>query len=641
MLKTGFLSWAMLLAVTLSLPGPFAAAQTAAPNNPRSNPAAQPAGATPPKTMFASLPNVVAEVNGDKITKDELAFEALKMHGREEVEEFIGLAMVMQECKRRNITLTDEEARAEIERFAAQFGMPVDQWLEYMKKDHGLSYEQYLAKLKQRVGIRKIAGQNVKVTNEEIQRKFDAQYGEGVMLRQIVLFDKAKGDLKTRGDAILRELQTNPSRENFISLAKLRSDDPVSAAQGGFIGTFRRFSMPDNMQVENLLINLKEGETTGLVPIDGFFVIFRCEKYVPAANVDRRALSEKLFYQVEEEKINKAMVQILPQIYQQSQITNFFDSPQAQGATQYPTIIATVNGESITSQAVAETCALRYGGEVLQGLIIHRIIQQKCKEVNITVSREEIDAELVRIAAKILPLAPDGRPNVAQLIEMQCRDMKIDPAVYYSKVLWPGLALKKMAQPAVQVTQEDMNKAYEATYGPRVEVLAIFLNEERKAYDVWAQARKAYDPNKQLHEQLERVSAIFGQLAAQHSVEQVTAANFGMIEPVARHGRMPKVEEIAFALQPGEISEVIPFDTIHGKQFMILLCLGMTDPVLPDAVREDVNKELYEHIYDRKLEIEVAQILNRLMTTATVDNYLTGKTQGPNMAGAPTQSTFR
>jgi len=644
MLKTGFHFSAMLLAVTIYVSGQFASAQTAAQNNPRPTSGTQSAGATPQKRTFAAMPNVVAEVNGDKITKNELAFEALKMHGREEVEEFIGLAMVMQECKRLNITLTDEEAKAEIERFAARFNMPADQWLEMVKKENGLSYEQYHAKVKQRVGIRKIAGQNVQVTNEEVQRKLDAQYGPGVMLRQIVFFDKDKGDPKTRGEAVLRELQADPTRENFIRLAKIRSDDQVTAAQGGFMGTVRRFSMPDNLPLENILVNLKEGEITGLIPIvtmNGFFAIFRCEKLVPEANVDRQGLAQKFYYQVEEEKINKAMVQILPLLVKQSQITNFFDSPQAQGATQFPTIIATVNGESITSQTVAETCALRYTGEVLQGMIIHRIIQQKCMEVNITVSREEIDAELSRIAAKILPLTPDGRPNVAQLVEMQCRDMKIDPAAYYSRVLWPGLALKKMAQPTVQVTQEDMLKAYEATYGPRVEVLAIFLNEERKAYDVWAQARRKQDTNKPLHEQLERVSTFFGQLAVQHSVEQVTAANNGMIEPIARHSTMPKVEEIAFALQPGELSEVIPFDTIQGKQYIILLCLGMTDPILPPTVREEVNKKLHEHIYDQKLEIEVAQILNRLMSSATIDNYLTGKTQGPTMAVSPTNSTFR
>ena len=629
MLKTGFHFLAAgLLAVVMVASGRFVAAQT----NVQPNLPAKPANTQ--KLTFQTMPAVVAEVNGVKITKEELAYEALKMHGREEVEEMIGLAMVMQECKRRNISVSDEEAKAEIERFATRFNMPIDQWLELVKKDKGLTYEQYVAQTKQRVGLKKIAGQSVQVTNEDINRKLDAMYGPGVMLRQIVLFKKDKAD------AVLQELQANPTKENFISLAKQKSDDEITAGLGGFMGTVRRFSMPpDNFQLENTLMNLKEGEMTGLIPMSGFYAIFYCEQHVPAMNVDRKLLADKIYYQVEEEKINRAMVQILQQLEQQSQITNFFKTPQSQTATQFPTILASINGEPLYQQTVAEICVMRYGGEVLQGMIIQSIIQQKCKEVNITVSQEEINVELARIAEKILPLGPDGRPNIAQLIEIQCRDMKISPAVYYANVLWPGLALKKMAQPYVQVTQEDMIKAFEATYGPRVEVLAIFLNEERKAYDVWTLARKAYDPEKKPQEQIEQVSKKFGQLAAEHSIEQTTGINYGMIAPIAKYSGMPQIEEVAFALQPGELSQIIPFDTINGKQYLILLCLGMTEPVT--AYVEEVKQKLHDHIFDKKLEIEVAQVINRLMSSATVDNYLTGRTQDPNMAVAPTNTTIR
>lgn len=639
MLKTGFHFLAAgLLAVSVICTAWHDAAAQA---NAQPKPGANPAGAGVQKRTFQTMPAVVAEVNGVKITKEELAIECLKMHGREEIEEMIGLALVMQECKRLNIQVTDEEAKSEIARFASRFNAPVDQWLEVVKKDKGLSYEQYVAQTKQRVGLKKIAGQSVQVTHEEINRKLDSMYGPGVQVRQIVLFDQAKAE------AVLRELQANPTKENFISLAKQRSDDPVSASAGGLIPPIRRYSMPDNIQLENTLMNLKEGEITGLIPLGGFYVVYRCEndKY-PAMPVDRQALSEKMFYMIEEEKINKAMSQIMTQIVQKSQITNFFDQPQAQGAAQFPTILASVNGEPIHLQTVAEICAMRFGSDVLQGMIIHRIIQQKSKEANIAVTHEEINAELARVAEKILPLAPDGRPNVARLVEMQCREMKIEPAVYYSNVLWPRLTLKKMAQPSVQVTQEDMIKAFEATYGPRVEVLAIFLNEERKAYDVWSQARKAYSPNPNLKpwDQIEQVKPIFGQLAAQYSIEQTTKYNYGMIDPIAKHSGMPHIEEVAFALKPGELSQIIPFDTINGKQYMILFCLGMTQrsangPSGP--YDEEIKQTLHDHIYDQKLEIEVGQVLNRLVSSATVDNYLIGKTQGPGIAGTPTHSTIR
>ena len=632
MLKTGFqlLATGLLAVSVVCVSWQYAAAQT------KPNPAAA------QKQAVQTIPSVVAEVEGVKITKEELAFECLKMHGREEVEEMIGLALVMQECKRLNITVTDEEAKAEIERFASRFNVPVEKWLEVVKKDKGLSYNQYVAQIKQRVGLKKIAGQSVQVTNEEIDRKLDSMYGPGVQVRQIVLFDQANAE------TVMRELQANPTKENFMSLAKQRSVDEVSASVAGLIPPIRRFSMPDNIQLENVLMNLKKDEMTGIINMGGFFAIFRCENdNYPAMPVNRQELGQKTYYMIEEEKINKAMSQIMSQIIQKSQITNFFDQPQSQGVTQYPTIIASVNGETIQSQTVAEICAMRFGSEVLQGMIIHRIIQQKCKEANIAVSHEEIDAELARIAERQLPLTQDGRPNVAKLVEMHCREMKIEPAVYYSSVLWPKLALKKMAQASVQVTQEDMIKAFEATCGPRVEVLAIFLNEERKAYEVWSQARKVTAPNPNLkpQEQIEQVKPVFGQLAAQYSIEQTTKYNHGMIDPIAKHSGMPHIEEVAFALQPGELSHIIPFDTVNGKQYMILFCLGMTQqsangPTGPyDA---EIKQKLHDHIYDQKLEIEVSQVLNRLVSSATIDNYLTGKTQSPNIAaGTSNQSTIR
>jgi len=450
------------------------------------------------------------------------------------------------------------------------------------------------------------------------------------------VFDQAKGE------AVLRELQANPTKENFVSLAKQRSDDTVSASVGGLIPPIRRYSMPDNIELEKTLMNLKEGQMTGLINMGGFFVIFRCEndKY-PAQPMNRQEQANKIYSMIEEEKVNQAMNQILTRIVQQSQIQNFFDQPQSQNVTQFPTILASVNGEPIHQQTVAEICAIRFGSDVLQGMIIHRIIQQKCKEANITVSQEEINAELARIAEKILPLTPDGRPNIAKLVEMNCREMKIEPGVYYSNVLWPRLALKKMAQGSVQVTQDDMIKAWEATYGPKVEVLAIFLNQERKAYDVWSQARTAYNPNQKPEEQIDRVKPVFGQLAAQYSIEQATKYNEGMIDPIAKHSGMPQIEEEAFALKPGELSRIIPFDTVNGKQYVILFCLGRTEPVVPSPYVEEIKQKLHDHIYDQKLEIAVVQVLDRLVSSATIDNYLIGRTQGPNIAGTPANSTVR
>ncbi|MDR1493667.1 MAG: peptidylprolyl isomerase [Planctomycetaceae bacterium] len=592
---------------------------------------------------FAAMPEVVAEINGSKITKQELANEALRMYGRDYLERtMIGRVLVMQECRRLGIEITQQEIDLEIEAFAKRFKMSVEKWLELMKTERGLDYSQYAADMKQYIALKKIAGQSVNVSHDEINRKLDSLYGPGVQVRQIVFFDKAKAE------AALQELRTNPTRENFISTVKKKSEDDVSAATGGLIAPFRRYSLPDNPQLENYILNnLKQDNMSGVITMfENYYVIFFYERDIPAQNVNREALEQQTFFIVQEQKIREETARIFSKLMQTSKVTNFFAQPNnAAVPGQYPEIIATVNGESIYTKTLAEMCVVRQGDDILQSMIVKRVIEQECQKRNISVSNEEIMNELTSVAKKILPLTSNNQPDVNGLVAMQCREQGIEPAIYYSNVVWPMLALKKMASPKVQVTDEDMLKAYEATYGARVKVLAIFLDNEHNALSVWSDARRKQGETK-LFEDAQKV---FSELAFEHSVEPATKANGGAIDPISRYCGMPNIEEAAFALKTGELSEVIPFDTVNGKRYIILFCLGRTEPAIISAQDPTIKDLLHENIFDKKLAIEVEQTLNYLMASSSIDNYLTGKSQNkansvsssPVTATAPTNSTIR
>jgi len=581
------------------------------------------------KRNFESMPEIVAEVNGAKITKEELANEALRMYGREYLERtMIGRTLVMQECRRLGIDVTPQDVNQEIEMFAKQFKMSVEKWLELMKSERGLDYEQYAADMKQYVALKKIAGQNVNVSRDEINRKLDSLYGPGVQVRQIVFFDK------TKAEAALQELRANPTRENFISTVKKKSEDEVSAATGGLIAPFRRFSMPDNPQLENYILNnLKQEKMSGVIPMfENYYVIFFYERDIPAQNVNREALEQQTYFIVQEQKIREESAKIFPKLMQQSKITNFFAQPNNAAATgQYPEIIATVNGEAIYTKTLAEMCVLRQGNDILQSMIVKRVIEQECQKRNISVSNEEIMTELTNVAKKILPLTPDNQPDVNGLVAMQCREQGIEPAIYYSNVIWPMLALKKMAVSKVKVTDEDMMKAYEATYGARVKVLAIFLDNEHNALNVWSEARRKQGEAKTF----ENAQKVFSELAFEHSIEPATKANGGAIDPISRYSGMPNIEEAAFALKAGELSEIIPFDTINGKRYIILFCLGRTEPAIISAQDPTIKDLLHDNIFDKKLAIEVEQSLNYLLAASSIDNYLTGKSQSKTTSPSP------
>ncbi len=117
---------------------------------------------------------------------------------------------------------------------------------------------------------------------------------------------------------------------------------------------------------------------------------------------------------------------------------------------------------------------------------------------------------------------------------------------------------QKLAAGDVQITEEDIQKGYEANFGPRAEVLVAVLSNQRDAENVFRQARQSLTEKN------------FGELAAKYSVEPVSRSNYGKIPPIRRHGGMPTIEKEAFALKPGEISGVIAWN----DQFCILYKQG-------------------------------------------------------------------
>jgi hypothetical protein len=176
-----------------------------------------------------------------------------------------------------------------------------------------------------------------------------------------------------------------------------------------------------------------------------------------------------------------------------------------------------------------------------------------------------------------------------------------------------------MAEPSVKVTDEDIKKGFEANFGPRVRCLAIVMNNQRRANEVWEMARK------------KNTSDNFGELASQYSIEPGSQALRGEIPPIKKNGPQPRIEEEAFKLKPGEISGVIQVSDGdkfgNGDKFVILRCEGYTEPVKIDYA--EVKKEIHDDLYEKKLHVAMTRCYERIQTAAEIDNYLTGNSSMP------------
>lgn len=284
--------------------------------------------------------------------------------------------------------------------------------------------------------------------------------------------------------------------------------------------------------------------------------------------------------------------------------------PRAAALSDEP--VGKVNGDSITYDELAKECIERHGREVLDNLINRKLIQQACASSGVTVSTDEVNSEIVRISTKF-GLATD------QWEKMLLAERGLTPMQYRRDVIWPMLALRKLAGKEAKITRQMLFEAYEDTYGPRAQVKMIVLDNLRRAEDIQKKVSKSPDE--------------FEDFAREYSVESNSRALGGTVPPLRKHsGAHEELRKTAFKMKTqGQISGIIQTDV---NQYVILKFEGLTDPVAHDI--KEVQKTLVDELRDRESQKLVSDTFEQLRESARIDNYLTGDTHRPVKQAAGT-----
>jgi foldase protein PrsA len=271
--------------------------------------------------------------------------------------------------------------------------------------------------------------------------------------------------------------------------------------------------------------------------------------------------------------------------------------------------MARVGDIVITQDMVAAECLDRYKNEVLEKMINRAIIEQACRDRGVSVSNQEVAAEIGEISKKF-------QLDPGQWLKMLQVERGISPEQYSRDIIWPMLALKKMAGSDVTITEEDMAKAFQRNYGPRVECKIIMLDNVRRANDVWKQAQE--NPEE------------FGRLARENSIEPTSRALDGDVPPIRAYSGNENLERVAFKLKKGEVSGITEIGTPEQKRYVIMYCKGRTQQI---AKMEDVRKDLYASLQEEKQQEAVGKVFEDIRGKTKVINYTNNTVAGPNSDG--------
>ena len=225
--------------------------------------------------------NVVAIVNGQKITKQELYNLLTATYGEDALDVLIRRTLIYQTAEKAGITATSAEVESELKKLinteieglmrAYRIKDKADLDKELAKVDSNLAQleEKLSKKMRRQAEIellaKKVMEKTITITEEELQKTYDLVYGEKIEASQIVF--------KTRREAeeALKKLK---SGADFATLAKNESIDRASAIRGG---KMQPFSPKDGIGAQ--VAHLKVGELSDIVKTDyGYHIIKIADK---------------------------------------------------------------------------------------------------------------------------------------------------------------------------------------------------------------------------------------------------------------------------------------------------------------------------------------------------------------------------
>jgi len=574
--------------------------------------AALPLTGTPPAAAAgngADEKAIVAVVNAEPITRQFLAEQAVLRHGEEVLDEMINRHLIIQACEQKGIQVDGEAVREEIIHIAKKFGLSTDAYLQLLRDERDISAQQYSEEIVwPMLSLRKLVAAEVEVTPEEVNKAFMSQFGEAIKCRMIMTSDRSAADqLHERAVA---------DPEQFGELAKKYSEDEQSASVRGLIPPIRRYT--SDPQLEETVFALEEKAISEVMPLGDMWIFLRVERKLPATPPNAQTLPmvrQQITDSIRDEKVRVTATKLFTQLQRQANVVKVLGNPEQE--QQYPGVAAIINGQKMTVAKVAERCLERHGKTVLDGEINRKLLVQALRKARLQVTQEDIDAEVSRAAVSFGYVDKAGEPDVEGWLKSVIEEPD-DKAIelYVRDAVWPSVALKQLVAGTIEVSDEDLRRGFASNFGPRAEVLAIVLGDQRTAQKVWDMARG--NPTEKF----------FGELASQYSIEPVSQSNIGRVPPVARYGGQDVIEEEAFKLEPGELSGII----VSGDRYVILRLQGYTEPVVNDF--DAVKEELVRDLTERKQRLAMATKFDDLKEAAQIDNFLAGTSRTARRSAA-------
>lgn len=249
--------------------------------------------------------DILAIVNGERITWKQVADELMLVYGREALGWFVDRVLIEQEAKKNGVDVTPDEVKARIEK-------EIDDQFERVMKRFGIKSKAELAEFARRNGTdlemmrkrftvelapqvrpalleEKLLRMRVTVTPEEVRQRYQKLYGPRFEAQQIVVTTRKEAD------ELVQKIRNGA---DFAILAREHSIDTATKGSGG-----KMQPVPADSELGRAMAGLKEGEVSDPVLIGENYHILRLIRRVGSEEIKFAEVEAKLTSDLINEKI--------------------------------------------------------------------------------------------------------------------------------------------------------------------------------------------------------------------------------------------------------------------------------------------------------------------------------------------------
>jgi peptidyl-prolyl cis-trans isomerase C len=318
-----------LAACSSSSPDAGAAAQGDSQSAPAPGGAAPDAAAVQP--VPAELPDVIARVNGQTISRADFERAVRNVENRPAerdrvfrrvLDDLIGYRLLVHESQSRKVAVSDADVEASVGEIRQQF--PSEEAFTSAMAQQQLTAAQVRSDARQNLGVEKLLEMEIAsktaVTPDQIAAFYKEnpqafQVPEQVRASHILISVTPDADAPTKAAARAKAesvLKSAKGGADFAALAREHSQDPGSAAGGGDLGVFRQGQMVGPFN--DVAFKLAPGAISDVVETDFGYHIIKVVEKQPARAValdEARGDIERHLQQLNRQRETQAFVQSL------------------------------------------------------------------------------------------------------------------------------------------------------------------------------------------------------------------------------------------------------------------------------------------------------------------------------------------